>query len=199
MVQILKVRAMKHILTAGALACASLFYTSDATAAVVTNYGNCSTAGVFDAPFTYSACAGGYAGNVLNNSTDGVDSQKDALAALGFDTSGFDFNSFFKIDSLGGADVTSPPAPLMTGTTIFGIHFGGGSVLGNATAFYKFDAGTGTTTIPFATNGSSGWVLYQTGGAGAVPEPATWAMMIAGFGLVGATMRRRRGSAVAYS
>ncbi|QMW24536.1 PEP-CTERM sorting domain-containing protein [Sandaracinobacteroides saxicola] len=28
--------------------------------------------------------------------------------------------------------------------------------------------------------------------AGAVPEPATWAMMIAGFGLVGAATRRRR-------
>ena len=28
----------------------------------------------------------------------------------------------------------------------------------------------------------------------AVPEPATWAMMIAGFGLVGATMRRRKAS-----
>ncbi|MBS0504308.1 MAG: PEP-CTERM sorting domain-containing protein [Proteobacteria bacterium] len=26
----------------------------------------------------------------------------------------------------------------------------------------------------------------------AVPEPATWAMMIAGFGFVGAAMRRRR-------
>ena len=26
---------------------------------------------------------------------------------------------------------------------------------------------------------------------GAVPEPATWAMMIGGFGLVGAAMRRR--------
>jgi hypothetical protein len=28
-----------------------------------------------------------------------------------------------------------------------------------------------------------------------VPEPANWAMMIAGFGLVGATQRRRRLSA----
>jgi hypothetical protein len=27
---------------------------------------------------------------------------------------------------------------------------------------------------------------------GAIPEPATWGLMIAGFGLVGATMRRRR-------
>ena len=27
---------------------------------------------------------------------------------------------------------------------------------------------------------------------GAVPEPATWAMMIVGFGLVGGALRRRR-------
>jgi hypothetical protein len=27
---------------------------------------------------------------------------------------------------------------------------------------------------------------------GAVPEPASWAMLIAGFGLTGAAMRRRR-------
>jgi len=31
----------------------------------------------------------------------------------------------------------------------------------------------------------------------AVPEPATWLMMIAGFGLVGAAMRRRRAPAIA--
>ncbi|HYF29464.1 MAG TPA: PEPxxWA-CTERM sorting domain-containing protein, partial [Candidatus Paceibacterota bacterium] len=29
-------------------------------------------------------------------------------------------------------------------------------------------------------------------GAGAVPEPATWAMMILGFGAVGSLVRRRR-------
>ncbi len=36
-----------------------------------------------------------------------------------------------------------------------------------------------------------------TGGIGAVPEPASWALMLAGFGLVGATMRRRAGTVVA--
>ena len=33
------------------------------------------------------------------------------------------------------------------------------------------------------------------GGQGTVPEPASWAMLIAGFGLVGAVSRRRRGAA----
>ena len=32
---------------------------------------------------------------------------------------------------------------------------------------------------------------------GAVPEPASWAMLIAGFGLTGAMMRRRRSTAIA--
>ena len=38
-------------------------------------------------------------------------------------------------------------------------------------------------------------VLFNAGSAvvsGGVPEPATWALMISGFGLVGASMRRRK-------
>lgn len=40
-----------------------------------------------------------------------------------------------------------------------------------------------------------GGMVVMTAATGAVPEPATWAQMIAGFGLVGATVRtgRRRG------
>ncbi len=34
--------------------------------------------------------------------------------------------------------------------------------------------------------------VNYAGLGGAVPEPATWAMMVAGFGLAGAAMRRRR-------
>lgn len=37
------------------------------------------------------------------------------------------------------------------------------------------------------------WFTYEVGLIpGGVPEPASWAMLIAGFGLTGATMRRRR-------
>jgi hypothetical protein len=38
----------------------------------------------------------------------------------------------------------------------------------------------------------SGLVQIGTAAGGAVPEPASWAMLIAGFGLVGAVARRRR-------
>jgi hypothetical protein len=57
---------------------------------------------------------------------------------------------------------------------------------------------TSTIGIQAPTGGSftssSGEFLgfAQTPGTGVVPEPASWAMLIAGFGLVGATMRRRR-------
>lgn len=43
---------------------------------------------------------------------------------------------------------------------------------------------TGVTSVPPGTIGS-----------GAVPEPSTWAMMILGFGAVGATLRRRQQTA----
>jgi len=39
---------------------------------------------------------------------------------------------------------------------------------------------------------AKGSVTIHVDSAGAVPEPATWAMMIAGFGLAGAALRRRR-------
>jgi hypothetical protein len=48
----------------------------------------------------------------------------------------------------------------------------------------------GTAYINTATN-----LTFSASLAGAVPEPATWAMMIGGIGMVGGAMRRRRVSA----
>ena len=61
---------------------------------------------------------------------------------------------------------------------------------------------TQSGTFSFAVNAGDtyGFYIRSTDGAlgrgvltiGAVPEPASWAMLIAGFGLVGAVARRRR-------
>ncbi|MBS0502770.1 MAG: cistern family PEP-CTERM protein, partial [Proteobacteria bacterium] len=63
-----------------------------------------------------------------------------------------------------------------------------------------------TQTVTFS-NFATRWQAGQNGasasGGGtivtAVPEPATWAMMIAGFGLAGAAIRRRRTANVTYA
>ena len=60
-------------------------------------------------------------------------------------------------------------------------------------------AGAGITRVQFGSD-IGNWladdISFSTGGS-AVPEPATWAMMIAGFGLAGSALRRRPRSALA--
>ena len=64
--------------------------------------------------------------------------------------------------------------------------------------FYSFlVTGTGTDTLTFNETDVPSWMALDDIGltpneVGAVPEPATWAMMLLGFGAIGAVMRRRR-------
>lgn len=51
------------------------------------------------------------------------------------------------------------------------------------------DVGFGGTNFVFNANGATNYGLGL--GIAAVPEPAAWALMIVGFGLVGTTLRRR--------
>jgi hypothetical protein len=80
-----------------------------------------------------------------------------------------------------------------------------GSVIGSyavpqAPRSYGYFGLTSTTAIGWAVMiVDRGWVenvaidnVSLGGLAGGVPEPASWAMLIAGFGLTGAAMRRRR-------
>jgi hypothetical protein len=62
---------------------------------------------------------------------------------------------------------------------------------------FNLSLGAGAHTIDFHENDDL--LFYEAGvdnvsltGSGAVPEPATWTMMIGGFGLAGAALRRRR-------
>jgi hypothetical protein len=63
---------------------------------------------------------------------------------------------------------------------------GGTANVGGTSVFTQF--GTGA----FASAGGHNANFRVSGNVAAVPEPASWAMMIGGFGMVGGSMRRRR-------
>ena len=70
---------------------------------------------------------------------------------------------------------------------------GGGdqhSALNNGRYFAVWDGTNAIKSVTFASSSNSFEVDALSGSA--VPEPATWAMMITGFGLAGAAIRRRR-------
>jgi hypothetical protein len=53
-------------------------------------------------------------------------------------------------------------------------------------------AGDVNGNAPFAFSGSATLTVTDTSLTGSVPEPMTWTLMIAGFGLAGVALRRRR-------
>ena len=57
--------------------------------------------------------------------------------------------------------------------------------------FIGFVSTTGTVAGTFNGRSEVDTIRFVTGNAGAVPEPASWALMILGFGAVGGVMRRR--------
>ena len=63
-------------------------------------------------------------------------------------------------------------------------HLTGQTIITSSAPLYQ-DMGDG-----FYSHGNGAWT--NAGGAAAVPEPATWALMITGFGAVGMSMRRRQ-------
>jgi hypothetical protein len=69
------------------------------------------------------------------------------------------------------------------------INFVGGTV---SSIGFGCDACSGNTFHYFGYSGETTFSLATAG----VPEPANWALLIAGFGLVGAAARRRRAVAV---
>ncbi len=87
--------------------------------------------------------------------------------------------------------------------TVDGVAFNQAMVGGDNLYFYSADnfGGDGFTvtgTMRMRQGGSQGvggstdGVTFKNGQYNAVPEPATWAMMIMGFGLTGSLIRRRR-------
>lgn len=148
------------------------------------------------------ACVGFRDGNLLNDKPANLTTDQQILKSLGYD--GWDgkiTDVAASVSNLNGSK-TLDFGVTLTGKSIFGIHYGGGQggPGSQSTAFYVLDAAQGINQLHLKYNASSNAVLFVTGlpfHVGAVPEPATWATMIMGFGLVGAQMRRRRGLSLA--
>ena len=80
--------------------------------------------------------------------------------------------AYTPVTSSGGQSLTVTGIPIVNG------HLNTIEVLGMSSATAVASTFTGTATF----------------NAGAVPEPASWALMIGGFGLIGSALRRRRTS-----
>lgn len=159
------------------------------------------------------ACKGWYKGNLNGGSDEQKAQSATALnALLGVNSYAGSTLTWLEGFDVGGNSVNFTKA--LFGDTVVSFHVGaakgeGTGVGYEATAFYRFNAGNllgGLDLLEFNRAGLSNARLYYTGEyvpppppPPVVPEPATWAMMLAGFGAVGYAMRRRRNVAVRFA
>jgi hypothetical protein len=153
------------------------------------------------------ACQGYYGGNLITGTTGSATTpaENDAIYQLltnavsqgpGYTPpySGLDYDTVLgAVTNLNGSATLNFGSLDLSGFTILGAHFGNNidGDANNITGFWLLDLGSTTThTITLANGqGSSNAQIFATG-TPAVPEPATWAMMLLGFGGIGAAMRR---------
>jgi PEP-CTERM motif len=98
----------------------------------------------------------------------------------------------FHIDDSGSGGVFAPSGILIDG---LGTSYVNGGVTNSllTVSLTGLNLTGGSHTIQFLD--SPNWIFVsEIQFFGAVPEPASWALMIAGFGLVGSAMRRRKPS-----
>jgi hypothetical protein len=205
---------MKTVLTAAAAALALLGGTSAANAGIVFNFDSLATGtyttasetesgltasiSTVSGTFNVSSTAGsvpGESGNGLTNFTGGAgdflvnfSSAVSNVSIVGGDLGGDADNLFLSAYSglngtglLIGTFNAAPCCSNTAGSTLL-------SVLGSGILSVKFNTQP-TDAFP----GSVYFDNLTVGDAGsAVPEPTSWALMIAGFGMAGAALRRRR-------
>lgn len=125
----------------------------------------------------WATWSGGYTGQVLFN-TGGTTMTIALNSMLG------GFGLFVEPDPFGLRNFTMI---LSDGSTAFA------SYDGNAGAGFFGFVGNGITSVQLvSTDDFAVGDIYTTSALAGVPEPATWGMMILGFGAIGGAMRRRK-------
>ena len=87
------------------------------------------------------------------------------------------------------------PAKGTTFNALTGVPLDLASILGTDTAFVGF---TGSSGAGWENEDIVNWRFSNTAVLPPAPEPATWAMMVAGFGVTGFALRRRKRTAVSF-
>jgi hypothetical protein len=179
---------MRYLKSLAALAAALLTGAfSPAHALPACSFGDLSGVSVTD-------CAGFYEGNLISGNA----AQQTNVAQILFDEFGIESDSDWieKIEDLNGTTVDF--AMPLTGDIIVGMHFGNGAFApserarGGGTAFYRFSADS-LDAFSTTLQGLSNAAIYAV--AAPVPEPETYALMLAGLGAVGFVARRRQNRA----
>ena len=147
-------------------------------------------------------------GNANSNSDGHRTLQGEAIGKLGAPTFVYDFGDKWDNSFLDGSDALLLGKTIEFGTdlygeTVIGLHFGNGvgtpwrptnkspSNAGGVTAFYLFNFAQPTSGITLKNaNSLSNAHLYET--QSAVPEPATWLMLLMGFFAMAGTLRISR-------
>jgi len=138
-------------------------------------------------------------GGLVDQAVDGkfVNGGATTAPPFGSFTYSLDFNSAAPPPKKGNG----PPATPFAGPLVFSITSLGGLDISSFTPNLVGGQNIYFTSDLTDANGNTGNVgaLYnvpENPGGGPVPEPATWAFMIMGFGGIGAMMRRRRSALV---
>jgi hypothetical protein len=126
--------------------------------------------------------------------------QQDLTAVSPYFTSSFTSNSFTgSAQSVGESTYISSANELFGGVLLASASFNGiGTVVSTNTIGPLAGLFSETTRYVISVGDGSASVnntINLTAAATPLPEPATWAMMICGFGAIGTAMRRRRTSA----
>ena len=144
------------------------------------------------------ACAGYYSGNLINGSDEDRANQAAALASLGYGDL-FDGSqaAWDVLDPAWKIVASDGDSPVDFGVTLFGInvigaHFGNvAGPAGDVSVFWVIDFGEAGGTLSLDDE-PAGRMLFLYLTPSGVPEPATWAMMLLGFGATGTALRRSR-------